>query len=159
MLGLALATACGADEVQDAAIRQLAIGSWACAPDADGAGEQPFTVRVDGDGTFVASGEPSSHPDDGPYPKYEISGSWSIEDGDLEWGFDDVQQMERPRVEGFDALTLESTEFTLTNPGPFEAADGTGEPGEGQAFLVDVHGSDSVTLSVPGGEPWTCDRQ
>jgi hypothetical protein len=158
VFGLVVVNACGADEVEDAAITELAVGSWACAPDADGAGEQPFSVRIDGDGTFVASGEPSSHPDDGPYPTYEMSGSWTIQNGDLEWGFDDVQNVE-PRLEGFDALTRESTGFTLTNPGPFEVADGTGAPGEEQDFLVDAHGTDSVTLSVPGGEPWTCDRQ
>lgn len=159
VLGLAVVSACGADQVQDAAISELAIGSWGCAPDAEGAGELPFTVQIEGDGTFGVSVAPNSRPEDVSPPRDEISGTWAIEDGDLEWGFDDIQQLEMTLVEGFDTLSLESTEFTLTNPGIFEANDGTDDPAEEQDVLVDVHGTDSVTLSVPGGGPWTCDRQ
>lgn len=154
---LVLVIACGADEVQDAAVGELAIGSWACAPDADGAGELPFTVQIRADGTFDVSAAPNSGPEDVSPPRDEISGTWATEGGDLEWGFDGVQQ--RTVVEGFDALSLESAEFTVTNPGIFEANDGTDDPAEEQDVLVDIHGTDSVTLSVPGGGPWTCDRQ
>lgn len=159
VLGLAVVIGCGADEVQDAAISELAIGSWACAPDADGAGELPFTVQIEGDGTFGVSMAPNSRPEDVSPPEDELSGTWAIEDGDLELGFDEAQHLKRTVVEGFDALSLESTEFTLTNPGIFEANDGTDDPAEEQDVLVDVDGTDSVTLSVPGGGPWTCDRE
>lgn len=158
VLGLTAVIACGAGEVQDGAISELAVGSWACSPDADGAGELPFTVQIAGDGTFGVSVEPDSATEDVSPPSDEISGTWTIEDGDLVWGFD-VQAAEKTLVEGFNALTLESTGFTLTNPGIFEANDGADDPAEEQDVLVDAHGTDSVTLSVPGGEPWTCDRQ
>ena len=155
LLGTATVIACGADEVRDTAITELAVGSWACAPDADGADELPFTVQIQGGGTFgvTAEAEPGSS------SGYEISGTWEVVDGDLRWGFDDVQAREKSVVEGFDALTLESTGFTLQWPGIFEANDGTDDPADEQEVLVDAHGTDSVTLSVPGGDPWTCDRQ
>lgn len=159
VLGLTATIACGADEVRDGAISELAIGSWACSPDADGAGELPFTVQIAGDGTFRVSVAPDSATEDVSAPSDEISGTWAIEDGDLMWGFVDVQTAQQIMVEGFDALTLESTEFTVTNPGIFEANDGADDPAEEQDVLVDAHSTDSVTLSVPGGEPWTCDRQ
>jgi hypothetical protein len=157
-LGLAVVAACGNDAAKDAAIRELAIGSWACAPDAEGAAEQPFTIQIDNNGAFSASVERNPAIEDAALPD-EITGTWAIENGDLEWGFDDVQGTERPLVEGFDSLTLESTEFTLKYPGGLEANDGTDDPAEEQDVLVDAHGPDSVTLSVPGGEPWTCNRK
>ena len=155
LLGTATVIACGADEVGDTAITELAVGSWACAPDAAGADELPFTVQIQGGGTFgvTAEAEPGSS------SGYEISGTWEVVDGDLRWGFDDVQAREKSVVEAFDALTLESTGFTLQWPGIFEANDGTDDPADEQEVLVDAHGTGSVTLSVPGGDPWTCDRQ
>lgn len=159
VLGLTAAAACGSDAAKEGAIRELAVGSWACAPDADGAEELPFTVQIEDDGTFGVSVEPDSIPEDVVLSGDEISGTWAIEDGALEWGFDDVQATERTLVEGFDALTLDSTGFTLKHSSFFEPNDGTDDPPEEQNILVDTHGTDSVRLSVPGGEPWTCDRQ
>lgn len=157
-LGLVAVAACGADEAKETAIGKLAIGSWACAPDADGAAEMPFTVQIKGGGTFDVSVAPDAAPEGGA-PPGEISGTWAIEDGDLRWGFDDVQAEEESLVEGFDALTLESTRFTLMWAGIFEANDGADDPAEEQEVLVETHGTDSITLRVPDGDPWTCDRR
>jgi hypothetical protein len=155
VLGTAPLIACGADEVREAAITELAIGSWACAPDAAEASELPFTVQIQGGGTFAVTAETEAGSSSG----YEISGTWEVVDSDLRWGFDDVQAREKSVVEGFEALTPESTRFTILWPGIFEANDGTDDPADKQEVLVDANGTDSVTLSVPGGEPWTCDRQ
>lgn len=155
VLGAGALLACGAEEVREAAITELAIGSWACAPDAPGADELPFTVQIRGGGTFDVTAEPALGSDSGQ----EISGSWEVVDGDLRWGFDGVQARERSVVEDVDALTPESTGFTLLWAGIFEANDGADDPADEQEVLVDARGTDSVTLRVPGGDPWTCDRQ
>lgn len=149
--------ACGS-EARDAALRELAVGSWACAPDAEGSGERPFTVRIDDDGTFGVSVESDPTSDDVGLPTDEIAGTWVIDNGDLEWGFDEIR-IGRMVVADFDALTLESTRFTLENGGFFEANDGFDDPPDEQDVEVDIHSTDSVTLTVPGGKPWTCDRQ
>lgn len=159
LAGLVVVTACSADEVKDAAIRELAVDSWECTPQAPGAGELPFTVNIEDEGTFAVSFDAVSTSGDVVRPAGSISGTWAIEDGDLEWGFDEFQQTEKALVEGFDSLTLESTGFTLKHSSFFEPNDGTDDPAEEQDVLVDVHGTDSLTLSVPGGDPWTCDRQ
>jgi hypothetical protein len=158
VLVLTAVAACGADEAKAATIRTLAVGSWACAPDADGTAYLSFTVQVEGDGTFGVSVDPGAAGAGGAPPE-EISGTWAIEDGDLQWAFDDVQGREKSRVEGFDALTPESTRFTLLWAGIFEANDGADDPPDEQEVLVEARGTDSVTFRVPGGEPWTCDRQ
>ena len=101
--------------------------------------------------------EPAALDEDRGLPD-ELTGTWAIEDGDLRWGFDRYGG-DQAVVEGFDALTLESSEFTLQFPGIFEANDGTDDPAEEQDFLVDANGTDSVTLRVRTGAPWTCDRQ
>lgn len=159
VLGLAAVVACSADEAKEAAIRELAIGSWACAPDEEGASSVPFAVEIDDDGTFVVSPEDDPAVDDGLPPGYEFSGTWAIEDGDLEWALVDVARMDEVRIEGFEDLTLESTRFTLDDAGMFEANDGPDDPVGEQDVIVDTHGTDSVTLRYPDGDPWTCDRQ
>ena len=157
VLGLAAVASCSADEARESVIAELAVGSWACAPDAEGSAELPFTVRIAGDGTFAVAVEPAALDEDRGLPD-ELTGTWAIEDGDLRWGFDRYGG-DQAVVEGFDALTLESSEFTLQFPGIFEANDGTDDPAEEQDFLVDANGTDSVTLRVRTGAPWTCDRQ
>ena len=151
--------ACGAEEAKDAVISELAAGSWACSPDADGASEQPFTVQIEDNGTFGVSIEPDPAAEDASPPSDEITGTWAIEDGDLEWSFDARQDLGKTRIDGFDSLTLDSSELTLTNPGIFEANDGADDPADKQDVIIDANGTNSVTLSVPGGEPWTCNRQ
>lgn len=158
MAGLASGAACGADAVRRTVIGELAVGAWACAPDAAGSREVPFTVRVGEDGTFALAVEPG-HSEDATELPDELSGTWEVEDGDLTWSFDLGRGPVRSVVPGFDALTLESTGFTLRYPAIFEANDGPDDSPDEQDFLVDVHGTDSVTLSVPGGDPWTCNRQ
>lgn len=158
LAGIVLGTSCGADEVQARVVRELAVGSWVCAPDAPASEELPFTVTVGGDGTFTVTVEPG-HPEDATELPDELSGTWEIADGDLVWSFDLGRGPARSVVPDFDALTLESTEFTLRYPGIFEANDGPDDPPIEQDFLVDSHGPDSVTLRVPGGHPWTCDRR
>jgi hypothetical protein len=158
VVGCAAGTSCGADEVRERVIRELAVGSWACAPDAPGSEEVPFTVDVGDDGTFTVTVDPD-HLEDATELPDELSGTWAIEDGDLAWSFDLGRGPARSVVPDFDALTLESTEFTLRYPGIFESNDGPDDPPIEQDFLVDAHGTDSVTLRVPGGQPWTCDRR
>lgn len=155
VLGLAGVAACS-DEAKDVVMSELAIGSWVCAPAAPGATNQPFTIHIEDDGTFRVPAEPGSVPDDVLPNDDEITGTWAIEDGDLAWG---VDGQGGAVVEGFDALTLESTGFTLLQPGAFEANDGPNDPVGEQDVLVDTHGTGSVTLRVPDGDPWTCDRQ
>jgi hypothetical protein len=154
---LAFMVACS-DEAKDAVMSELAVGSWTCAPDAEGAENQPFTIHIEDDGTFRVPAEPGSVPNDVLPNDDEITGTWGIDDGDLEWGVDG-QGGDRTVVEGFDALTLESPGFTLLQAGILEANDGSDDPVGEQDVLVDTHGTDSVTLRVPEGEPWTCDRQ
>jgi hypothetical protein len=147
--GLLFGAACGADEAREAVIGELAVGSWACVPDAPGAADPPMTVQIDDDGTFgvsidgVAGGE--------------LSGSWTITDGDLAWSFDGPLAAEPFVVRGVDDLTLDSIGFTIENAGPFEANadDPTGE----QEVDVEVHDKDSVTFSILDGTPWTCNRE
>lgn len=158
-LCLTVVIACGAEAAKDAVMSELAIGSWACSPDAVGAGEQPFTVEIADNGTFRASIEPDPAAEDASPPSDEISGTWAIEDGDLEWGYDVRQDLDKTRIDGFDSLTLDSSELTLTNPGIFEANDGIDDPVDEQDVVIDADGTDSVTLNVPGGEPWTCNRK
>lgn len=157
--GLAMMAACSSDALKDAAIREIAVDSWDCVPAAPGAGELPFTVEIEDDGTFAVSFDAVSTSEDVVRPAGTISGTWAIEDGDLEWGFDDFRPSEKALVEGFDSLTLASTGFTLKHSRIFEPNDGTDDPAEEQDIVVDAHGTDSVTLSVPGGDPWTCNRQ
>ena len=158
-LCLTVVIACGADAAKDAVMSELAVGSWACSPDADGAGEQPFTVQIADNGTFGVSYEPNPATEDASTPADEISGTWVIEDGDLEWGFDARPDFGKTRIDGFDSLTPNSSELTLTNPGILEVNDGDGHTAGKQDVIIDATGTDSVTLSVPGGEPWTCDRK
>ena len=158
LAGLAVVAGCSSDAVKEAAIRELAVDSWDCVPQAPGAGELPFTVKIEDDGTFAVSFDAVST-EDAVRPAGTISGTWAIEDGDLEWGFDDFQASEKALVEGFDSLTLESAGFTLKRSWILEPGDGPDDPADEQDIVVDAHGTDSVTLSFPGGDPWTCGRQ
>ena len=147
---------CGTDAVKEASIRKLAIGTWACTPDVQDSDWSSFTLEVEDAGRFTLV--PDSKPEDVPVDFFpEISGDWEIDDGDLKWTFDDVPMDRRFRVEGFDALTPESESFTISDPGPFTSASPP-DP-DRQEILVDADGTDSVTMQMPEGEPWTCTRQ
>lgn len=150
--------ACSSDSVEDRAVRELAVGRWACAADAEGAERYGFEVDIDDDGTFdlaielASAGAGAARVDD------EIAGTWTTEGGDLRWGFDDPAASVKAVVEGFDDLTLDSTTFTLRSV-LLEPNDGSDDPPDEEEIFVDTHGTDSVTFRAARGEPWTCDRQ
>ena len=143
VLVLVVLAACGS-EAKDAAISELAVGTWACAPEgADGA-DRAFEVRI-ADGTFETS--------------MGLGGTWAVRGGDLSLAFDGPRATEPVVVREFEALTLASTEITLEHAGFFEANDGGDDPSGEQPVEVEAHGTDAVTLTYPGGEPWTCERR
>ena len=151
----ALAACSAAAKAKDATIAKLAIGSWACASDDAAADRLPFTVKVTSRTFSVktdapATGKPADAQD-------ELHGTWSVSHGTLDWGFKDVAMDRRFRVAGFDALTPKSKSFTIDDPGPFTSA--SPRDPDHQKILTTVHGTDSVTLQIPEGEPWTCHRQ
>lgn len=156
LLIFGMAVSCGTDATKEATVRQLAIGSWACTPDVEESDWQSFTVGIKETGRFTIT--PDFDASDVPDNAYsELPGAWKITDGDLSWMFDDIPMDQRFRVEGFDALTPESKSFTISDPGPFTSASPP-DP-DRQKILVDAHGTDSVTLQMPEGEPWTCTRK
>jgi hypothetical protein len=159
VLGAGGLLGCGAaEEAREAVLSELAVGSWACARD-DGAAEAlPFTVRIKGDGTFGVAFE-AAPADEVALPGGELTGTWTIEGGDLRWGFDEPAPVGPFTVPGFDDLDLESEQFTLENPGLFGEGNGLDEPADEEVYDVEAHDKDSVTFSVRGGDPWTCDRQ
>ena len=106
-----------------------------------------------------ATVDPAANAEDPEARRGTITGTWAIEDGDLSWAFDGVEGEERSTVEAFDALTLDSERFTIDHAGAFEANDGPDDPADEQEVLIDASSTDSVTLRVPEGDPWTCDRQ
>jgi hypothetical protein len=156
VLGAGFLVGCGAaEEARDATLRELALGSWACTADEGGAEALPFIVRIEGDGTFGVAPDGSAA-DELPLPGGELTGTWTIEGGDLRWGFDGPAPVGPFTVPGFDDLDLESEQFTLENPAFFGE---DVEVADEEVFDVEAHSKDSVTLSVRGGDPWTCDRQ
>lgn len=156
LVGAAVWVGCSAEEARDAVVRELALGSWACAADED-PDAQPLTVRIEDDGTFGVAFE-AAPADEVPLPRGELTGTWAIEDGDLRWGFDGPRPLGPFTVPGFDALHLESTRFVLENPGFFGDED-VDDVTDEQVVDVEAHSKDSVSFSVPGGDPWTCDRE
>lgn len=107
----------------------------------------------------LSRGRPRPAEEDASSTSDGITGTWAIEDGDLEWGFDARADLGKSRIDGSDTLTPDSSELTLTNPGFFEVNDGDDHTAGKQDVIIDANGTDSVTLNVPGGEPWTCNRK
>lgn len=152
---LAISIGCTANTVEDMAIRRLAIGSWRCDDDAGDDGYVAFVVRVDDDGTFrvkLDAGPSAS----ASATATRIAGTWKVEDGDLDWGFDAPMRTERLKVPAFDDLTLDSTEFTLDDGGTL-ASSSEGDPSHD--IEVKAHGTDAVSFRERGGHRWTCERQ
>lgn len=125
-------------------------------PDIEDSDWMAFTLAIEDVGRFTLTPDPVDL--EAPADAYrDIEGAWKIEDGDLSWVFDDLPMDQRFRVEGFDALTPKSESFTISDPGPFTSASPP-DP-DRQKILVDAHGTDSVTMQMPEGDPWTCTRQ
>ena len=153
---VALAACGAASRAREATIEKLAVGTWACAADDSASHARPFTITVTSHGTFsLMTDDAAKGPSAGP--QGELHGTWSIAHGTLDWGFNDIPMKRRFQVEGFSALTPHSTSFTIEDPGPFTSASPP-DP-DHQKILTTVHGTDSVTLQIPEGEPWTCHRQ
>lgn len=162
LLGAVAFAACTSDAAKEAAIAELAVGTWRCEPAADGASEDPFELTIE-DGTFSAqlSGGPATG----------ATGTWAVEDGDLTIELDgqssDLTQM---AVDRFDDLTTSSTEFTLSKPGLFApdlieedmSVEEMSELAQNPPPLdvdVTIRGTRAVTFDTADGDPWTCERQ
>jgi hypothetical protein len=157
--GLGVPLACGADSVRDATVRELAVGTWRCTIESGEVVYAPLVVEIARGGTFAASFEVATSPS--PVSS-KLTGTWALEDGDLDWGFDEPATSERFRVPRFDDLTVDSTEFTLDSDGLFDP----NPPMDTESALelpevieVEADGTDSVTFRQRGGDLWTCERQ
>lgn len=165
--GLAAAgalAACGSDAAEEATIERLAIGTWACTPDRAGDPGSPFQIDIRRGGFTVAL-------DDATEANRTLTGTWSVEGGDLDIGFTGKAVGAPPMgVDGFDDLTAESTGFRLTEPGIFAPERGTEDmtDEEWEAALaeppvldvdLDIRGTSTVGLDTADGDPWTCERR
>ncbi len=156
--------ACGSDAAKEAAISQLAVGTWACEPAAPGASETPFAITIEKGAFSVEPGGPDAPPE-------TLTGTWEIDDGDLSIRFDlrgdDATAM---RIDRFDELTLDSTGFTMQKPGLYApdlieedmTVEEMSEIAKNPPALdvdVEIRGARSITVDTSDGDPWTCDRQ
>jgi hypothetical protein len=163
LVAAAAAAACSSDDAKEAAIEQLAVGTWACAPDLDGDPGSPFRIEVREGGFTVTL-------DDTTKANRKLTGTWSVEGGDLAIEFTGKAVGAPPiGVDDFDELTPESTGFRLTEPGIYAPAQVTEDMTEEEfaaaleepAVLdvdVDVRGTSAITLDTADGDPWTCER-
>lgn len=163
VVGAGVPVACGADVVRDAAVRELAVGSWRCTVESDDAVYAPMVVEIDDGGTFeVAFQVPADDPAADRSAASELRGTWVVDGGDLDWGFDEPARAERFRVPQFDDLTVDSTEFTLDSNGLFASnprLDTESALDLPEVIEVEARGTDAVTFRQRGGDPWTCERQ
>ncbi|MBX3287226.1 MAG: hypothetical protein KF703_17895 [Actinobacteria bacterium] len=157
IVALLVPLSCTADEVRDATVSRLAVGTWRCTIDSDAADYPPLEIRIDGNGTFGVAFQQAGESSE---PGSEISGTWTLDHGDLDWRLDVPVGSTRFLVPDFDALTPDSSGFTLQEGGLLDATfDRGGRAGPTHAIEVDAHGTDSVTFREHGGDPWTCHRQ
>lgn len=148
--------ACSSDGVKETALEKLAIGTWSCSTDAPGSSSVPFEVQVREGGFSVKTDANRDR---------KITGTWSVEDGDLTIDFTGAAAGALDfEVLGFDELTLKSRKLTLDDGGltgrPMEMTEADPEAGlEPLDVAVETHGTSSFTWTLPyGGDPWTCDR-
>jgi hypothetical protein len=164
LLPLAALAACGSGEAREAAIERLAVGTWACTPDRAGDPGSPFRIEIRRGGFTVTL-------DDTTEANRKLTGTWSVEGGDLEIGFTGKAVGAPPMgIAAFDELTPESTAFRLTEPGIYAPSRVTEDMTEAEyaaaleepAALdvdVDIRGTSAITLDTDDGDPWTCERQ
>ena len=164
VLAAATFAACSSDAAKEAAIEQLAVGTWACAPDRAGDPGSPFHIQIRKGGFTVTL-------DDTTETNHKLTGTWSVEGGDLEIGFTGkAAGAPDMGIAAFDELTPESTGFRLTEPGIFAPSQVTEgmtveelEAALEEPPVLDVdtemRGTRSITLDAADSDPWTCDRQ
>jgi hypothetical protein len=161
----AVGAACSsaADEVKEKAVEQLAVGSWRCRPDAPGARETPFRIRIRPGGFTVTLEDASA-------ANRRLTGTWAVEDGDLAIEFTGAAAGGPGLgIADFDRLSVDSTGFALTEPGVFapdlieedmtveEMSDLAKNPPPLEVD-IELDGTRSITFDTAHGDPWRCDR-